>query len=243
MLGIIVSGVSEDGSFNEAVYHKFGETTIFERTIDNALKCEFAQKVIVSAPASERRNIGGSGIFTPLIKGNRSQLNRKALIHFYSNQDDTIAGIYQAALSYGLDHIVLVRANCPILPAWLINNMIYDYMRNTNQNVYLSNRDPVQLKKLNYNIGLEVSIFPFWMLAEKYLYDEERTNLRFKMPEEFTSFYGNVEGKESYLPPGEFDLRFLDLDRREEFDFLMSELAKGADLGELIEDLNEPEES
>lgn len=224
MLGIIIYGTNKDGKFNEHLYYKFRQRTIFEHTLDNALQVEQAQKVIVSIPLSQRSNINGGGINHPLINANRMYLNRKALFHFYLEKEDVIAGFYFAALTYNLDHIAIIHADCPILPAWLMNAMIYEYMSETNQNILMQN---------DYNSGFQMTILPFWMLANHYLYSEDRMELIVNNP---TIFKGN---KELALPNSNFDFKFKNYDKIKEFEFLLNEMAKGADLGDLIEDLNE----
>lgn len=250
MLGIIVSALDQEGQFSDVIYHKFGKDTVFEYALDNALKAEQAQRVIVLAPGSERKNIKGTGMYHPLVKGDRSYLGRKASFHFYSDDKDFLSGLYFAALTYGLDHIVLVHANCPLLPAWLINDMIFTYMCNTDRNNYMTNIDPKptgQVTFSGYDLAFGVQIFPFWMLANEFLYAEERSALSFRSwPEKDYQSYlvhgFHNEGK-SYLPSSKLDLRFTSLEQRNEFEFLLNESAKGADLGNLIEELNESEEA
>lgn len=225
MIGIILSGKND-----QTLYHSFYGSTVFEYTLDNCLKAEQVQRIVVSAPMSQRKNIKGSGIYTPLIKGDRTYLGRKAQFHFYTDENDIIGALYFAALNYSLDYIVLINANCPVLPAWLINAVIYEYMSNTDRNSYMTT--------LGYDFAFEIKILPFWMLANEYLYAENRDGLNL---EKYKTYFFENKG-EFYLPSSNIDLRFTDLSKIEEFEFLLGELSKGADLGELIEDLNEPQE-
>lgn len=224
MIGIILSGKN-----NDSLYHSFYGSTVFEHTLDNCLKSEQVQKVVVSAPMNQRKNIKGSGIYTPLIKGDRSYLGRKAQFYFYTDENDIIGALYFAALNYSLDYIVLINADCPVLPAWLINAVIYEYMSNTDRNSYMTTK--------GYDSAFKVEVLPFWMLANEYLYADDRSFLNL---ENYTTVFFENKG-EFYLPNSNIDLRFLDLSKVEEFEFLLGELSKGADLGELIEDLNEPQ--
>lgn len=231
MLGIILHGLNELGKFNENLYYKFNQLTAFEKTISSCLQAEFAQKVIVAIPSSQRKKVQGGGIFNPLIKGDMSFLGRKALFHYYNDEKGNLYGLYSAALSYNLDHVLIINANSILLPSWLINNFILNYMEFTSHNEYFVNIRNNDF----YNSSFKMELLPFWILAKEYLYSDNINSLTIDKP---TLYFDNTSELNN-LPDPKIDLSLNSLDHIEQLESIFSIMEQGADLGSLLEELNE----
>lgn len=235
MIGIVICAADQDGIFDEAIFHKYGDRTVFEISIDNALKSEMAHRVVICCPVSQRTKIHGAGIMKPLVRPERTFLGRKATLHFYNESEGLLGGVYGAALLNGLDHVIIMHANSPLLPTWLINNMISDYFCKTNHNGVFSNfNDDGQ----GFGLGFRLQITPFWILAQENIYSEDKSRISFSLKDLYgKNFVLNTSPSESCIHGTLDDLRFTSTSNIERFDFLISETDIGADIGELIKEL------
>lgn len=227
MIGAIVQGVGlEEESFNPLIYHKFNERSVLDIVVDSCLLAPHLQKIVVSLPLSERKNMHG------VVIGHKSKLNtarREALgripqMSYYDPVENVLDGLYQAALHNNLDHIVRIHANCPMLPAWLINATIKKYFTMNSVQVLTSSEE--------FNPGFRVDVFPFWLLAEAYIYQENRNQLEFDRWQTIQL----KKDESSHIPKVEGSLVFQNLSQVEALGSIIENVEAGHDIADVLEE-------
>ena len=229
MIGVVIQGKGLGfDTFNPIIYHKFGDRSILDLTIDNCVASAHLQKVIVSLPFSEKKNVQVSSIGHKNSLTKREILGRTPKFNYYLGEvENSLDGLYQAALDNELDHIVRVYANCPLLPTWLINKMVFNYLSKDNVKELHTNQS-------EYNEGFRVDIFPFWYLAEAFIYQEERKDLHLD-----SSRLINTQNVEDLsMPNCQQSLAFKELEQAEEFDAYIANVMSGYDITDLLEEQN-----
>lgn len=229
MIGAIILLHNQEGNIDPAIWQRIGDKSILEYTVYNALRSELIQKVVVCGPVNTRRTVTGGGLFTPALRGDIKALDRVPQLHFYENTLTPLAGLYRAALKHELDAIICLYANSPLIEPWLIN--YFARLIAKKQETYIHN--------LNHNPGFGLSAFTFTMLADALLYSKDKVSphlyLQAANVEEDLSNSSDPEIEISKAP---FDLRFTAAENQHnQFDFLLNELNKGADINDLIGDL------
>jgi len=231
MLGVIVQSWDQQGESNQAVYERILTKTILEHTVFNCLKAELIQKIVVVGPLSDRRAMVGGGIYNPGLRTDLEALKRRPQLYFGEAGDNPLDIIYHAALKHELDNVILVHGNSPLIQPWLINE--FARISNQNNQKYLNNFD--------YPNGLHLSSFSFAMLADAFLYSENRM----QVDPLISKAHGSIEMKNDpldedlWIEPIKKDMRFSNISQANEFEFLLSELDKGAEINELFRDLND----
>lgn len=237
MIGIIIDAKTNSGDLPNRIFHKVGDLSILERTMLNCLEAEQAHKVFVSMPLKDRHYVQSGSFKNPVINpkiSKKSGLDRQAIFTFIGKSDQQIDRLYRTSMTYSLDVVVLVEADCPCLPTWLLNAMISCYNREIDRTHYFFNHDDTQE---TYDVGLAVSIIPFWMLADAYRYSEDRNGLHQYLVANFKHSVFKNQG--DYKLPNSPSLKLVERSQLELFDTLLRELDLGIDLGDLLEDINE----
>jgi spore coat polysaccharide biosynthesis protein SpsF (cytidylyltransferase family) len=218
MIGAIIQGVNDEGEFDPLIYHQFGKLkeSVVEMTARHALHCPNIHKVIVAMPPSERRRCSELN-----LRRGRKQSGQWSF-NFAVN---TLDLIYETALDYSLDHIIRIRANCPLIPPWLIGKIVKRYFaEGSSQFAYSLKAEPAFL----------VEVFPFWMLADAWTYTDTKERNNFTKPW--------FEDDSVITQPGEWinsqklNLRFDNLDQLSMWDYLIEGMNKGLDIEDLIEE-------
>jgi len=229
MIGAVIQGVGIGSKgFDPLVYHHFGGRACIDIVTDNCLLAPQIQKVIISIPMTERKNVSGVviGHKSKLNTSKRESLGRSPNLNYYEPASGVLGGLYMAALQNGLDHIVRIYANCPTIPAWLINKVVYRYYRGIPGDV-LSTMG-------SYEEGFRIDVFPFWVLAEAYMNQENRDDL--EVSESYRTRFKNEES--SYIPATDFGLAFTHLSQAEKLDSIIHNIDNGYDIADILEDKN-----
>lgn len=233
MIGAVICLHNQQDQFDPAIYTKLRNKPILEYTISNVLRAELVQSIVICAPQTERLKLQGNGLTGPMFRA-ESFLGRKPFFHFYNAKFGLTEGIYEAAITFNLDTIVIIHADSPLIPPWLINNMLLDYFSLGKQNIVFSNFDQADPQT---NLGFSIQVVPFWILAIQKLYAKEG-DISFNQ----TQFYSkeiisNTQKLDSSIFHSGVDLRFTSESNLEQFDYFFSELELGADISDLIKDL------
>lgn len=243
MIGIIIEAETNKGDLPNKILYRIGDKAILEHVVQNALRAAMAHRVLVAMPASNRADVVGSAFRNNLIDPSRiSEQDRLANYQFKGLDSEPIKRLHDIAMHQGLDLIVRLRGDCPLVPTWLINEAIYVYMAQ-NLNCYLHTHaldclSEEQNAKM-YPKGLEVEIFPFWMLTRAKLYCEDQ-DLTSYLATNFQVYHYENTG-DGHIPNHVKSLRFESRDQLGLFESLLHEIFHGADLGDMLGDLNEEE--
>lgn len=226
MIGAVIQGVGvEQTTFDPIVYHQFGERSSVEMITDSCLAAAQLHKVVLAFPMSERKNLSGQVIghkskVNPL---KREALSRTPTVSYYTPEEDHLTGLYMAALQNGLDHIVRVHANCPLIPTWLINRTVKFYFEQTEQREVVTTRD-------TYDKGFRIDVFPFWLLADAYVYQEERADMK-------SGVEIHTENNRTFgIPKVNYTLALESIEQAEIFDSIVFNIVSGHDIADILED-------
>ena len=241
MLGIIVLAANQDGEINPSIYEKIGEYTIYEHTMLNALKAEHAHKVVAVAPRSERRKITGGGFLEPRIRPELEALKRRWLSYFGDPAETLLDSVYFAAQKNEFDDIIVIHANCPLIPTWLINSLSKEMQKGRGSYKavwYNTNMDGMWICGLSY---AAVADLKMGLL-------EAAKNPFSRQSFENIASYVVSEGGEVSVVENEGDDEIIYSEKSLVFDsppqqlasftYMLEEQIKGAEINELIEDLN-----
>ncbi len=88
-------------------------------------------------------------------------LKQHNYLYYRGSEDDCLDRFYRASRIWGLDIIVRITSDCPLVVPDIVDDMICYYLNNRQWIDYLSNR-----QHANFPEGLDVEIFTFRMLEE-----------------------------------------------------------------------------
>ena len=128
MIGAVIQARTHSESFPGKILHIFSGRSVLEIITVNALQAEQLHKVVVTMPMADRPTSHGSTLRTAILPQDLSYNHKKPVYHFDIKGDDVLGRIYWAAAENNFDHIVRIRGNCPLIPTWLINDVIYNYL-------------------------------------------------------------------------------------------------------------------
>jgi spore coat polysaccharide biosynthesis protein SpsF len=138
---------------------------VLEYLLERLDTCHSADKVIVATT----ENLNDDFLVGLLKKGGHS--------FFRGSEPDCLDRFYNTAKKYGLNIIVRITSDCPLIIPEVIDDMIEYYLRNTKHLDYLSNR-----QFTNYPEGLDAEIFSMHMLEEAAMYadaPDEREHINY----------------------------------------------------------------
>ncbi len=87
----------------------------------------------------------------------------RAIRIYRGSEDDVLSRYYEAAKEFGLDVIVRVTSDCPLIDPHLIRNAIEKYLQLNNLNLYMSN-----VIERTFARGFDFEIFSFASLEEAF---------------------------------------------------------------------------
>jgi len=238
MLGIIIDApIMEDDDFQHRIFHKFQEKSSLERVAEASLRSEYAHRVIVSLPTNLRVYAVGTTYRDTVIDRNITALERTATYAFYAHS--WLDRLYYAARDYHLDTIVRIRADCPFIPTWLINEVIYEYHQEPN--VFLHTHSLIENNDELYQEGFNIEVMPFWMLARAKIYLDDDSDYydyivnNFKVKE-----FKNIKNSQNYIHPVNFSLLLNNKEQIPKFDALAEALLYD-DIGDVLEGISDGE--
>lgn len=106
-----------------------------------------------------------------------SWLSKQKIFHFRGEEHDCLKRITDAANAFGIEVIVRVTADCPLVIPEVIDEMMNYYLKNETSLDYLSNR-----QSTNFPEGVDVEIFTRQMLREackEAVLTEEREHINY----------------------------------------------------------------
>lgn len=180
MIGVIVQARTGSSRFPRKIYEDINGKTTLERVMEGVSHAMLPNKIILAMPLYDsgdffkKENIGGFKY--EAIAGPRFNT-------YFGSENDLIERFFQAARLHGLSLIVRVTADCPLIQGDIIDNMLTEYFRK-GYNGYMSNI--IHTAAVPYPSGMDVEIFPYWMLAEVYSLETNKFSREHVGP----SFYG-----------------------------------------------------
>jgi spore coat polysaccharide biosynthesis protein SpsF len=158
-VGVIIQARTGSSRYPRKIYEDICGKYTLQRVLGGVTDAAIPNKIILAMPHydydefDERRY--GNGDFN-LYTDDRFST-------YFGDPDDLVHRYFMAARLNDLSLVVRVTGDCPLMQGWVIDDMITYYLKN-GLNAYLANNRIVS--KVPYPNGIDVEIFPYWMLAE-----------------------------------------------------------------------------
>lgn len=151
MLGIIIQARMSSTRLPGKMAKKIQGKTVLEHVILRLKKIKTPAKIILATTTKK-----ADDILEKIAKQNKIKV-------FRGQEDDVLDRYYQAAKQFGIDPIVRITADCPVLDAEVAEEAINFYLKNKNKFDYVSNVRPP-----SYPDGLDVEVFSFASLEKSW---------------------------------------------------------------------------
>jgi spore coat polysaccharide biosynthesis protein SpsF len=90
--------------------------------------------------------------------------NNNNVLYFRGSESNVLSRYYECAKFFGIDIIVRITSDCPLIDENLLNESIRFYLNNNNENCYLSNSI-----KRTFPRGFDFEIFSFKLLSNAFI--------------------------------------------------------------------------
>lgn len=161
MIGVIIQARTGSNRFPRKIYEDLSGKYTLQRVLEGVRSAVLPHKIILAMPQydqeefEERRE-----------KGELKKCIDNRFLTYFGSSDDLVDRYFQAARQNGIDLIARVTADCPMIQGTIIDEMLLEYSKN-NCNGFMGNNALVS--SVPYPDGVDVEIFPYWMLAETWM--------------------------------------------------------------------------
>lgn len=107
---------------------------------------------------------------------------------FRGSEDHVLSRYYHAALQFNFDIIVRVTSDCPLIDPHLIRNNVIDFVKFSNQNLYMSNSI-----ERTFARGFDFEIFTFQSLKDAFDHATDSADLEHVTPYIWKNKSGKTE--------------------------------------------------
>jgi spore coat polysaccharide biosynthesis protein SpsF len=158
MIGVIIQARTASSRFPRKIYEDICGKYTLQRVLEGVSSAQIPHKIILAMPEYDENEFlsrKANGDFIDFTDGRFET--------YFGSPDDLIDRYFNSARIYGLDLVVRCTADCPMIQGKIIDEMLVQYFKN-NYNGFLGNNR--LSSDLPYPDGVDVEIFPYWMLAE-----------------------------------------------------------------------------
>ena len=198
-IGIIIQARIGSTRLPEKVIRKIEGKTVLEHVIERAKRIKDVGKIILATTAKKEDDIlekiaMDCGMFV-----------------FRGSENDVLDRFYQTAKKFGIDHIIRITADCPVIDSNIVDKVVNYYFEGGFD--YVGNSHPP-----TFPDGMDIEIFNFGTLKRAWknaVSNEDRehvTSYIYKNPNEFKT--GNFSSDKNYS-----DIR-LTLDEKEDLELI-----------------------
>ena len=158
MIGVIIQARSGSKRYPRKIYEGINGKYTLQRVLEGVTSSQVPHLIVLAMPDYDYQEFDLRS-----MKGEFSSYTDDRFKTYFGHPDDLVDRYLQAARLYGIDLIVRITADCPLTQGKIIDEMVLKYLRKQyngfmgNNNVVSSNPHPC---------GIDVEIFPYWMLAE-----------------------------------------------------------------------------
>lgn len=174
MIGIIVQARSGSNRFPRKIYEDINGKYTLQRVLEGCTKSQIPHKIILAMPEYDRIELEER-----LNRGDFLQYTDDRFCTYFGSADNLVERYFFAARKYDLDLIIRITADCPLTQGQIIDEMLCEYLKN-NYNGYFSNTP--RSSPLPHPDGIDIEIFPYWMLAETYQLAKDPVHLEHCTP-------------------------------------------------------------
>lgn len=141
------------------------DESVLSYLLRRLLRCRRADKIIVATTTNPKDDVL------------EDFLKARGCLYYRGSEEDCLDRFYQASSFFGIDVIVRITSDCPLVIPEVIDEMIEYYLKSQMEIDYLSNR-----QYTNYPEGVDVEIFKRNMLEEAaidVLQQQEREHINY----------------------------------------------------------------
>ena len=163
MIGIIIQARTGSTRYPRKIYENICGKTTIQRVLEGVNKSQLAHRIILSMPMYDRdeyydRQDDESG---KAITSEHVDLDRFRV--YFGDPDDLVKRYLGAAQKHGIDLVVRITGDCPLVQGHIIDEMLLQYLKGGYSGYMGSN---YLISSLPYPTGTHAEVFQFWMLAE-----------------------------------------------------------------------------
>lgn len=160
-IGCILQARTGSKRFPGKIYTDINGKYTLQRVLENVSKSIVPHQIILAMPLYDKAE------FMKRFKAGEFNefTDRRFSLHF-GEPDNVLKRYYDAANEFGIDLVVRITCDCPLICSTIIDEMLIEYLKN-NYNGFMGNNETVSF--LPYPDGTDVEIFPYWMLAEAHI--------------------------------------------------------------------------
>lgn len=158
MIGVIIQARTGSTRFPKKIYADINGRYTLQRVLEGCMSADLPHKIILAMPEYDKKEFlhRQSG-------GDFADCTDERFSTYFGDPDDLVDRYFQAARKEGIDLIVRVTADCPMIQGHIIDEMLFEYLKN-GYNGFMGCNELVS--NVPYPDGVDVEIFPYWMLAE-----------------------------------------------------------------------------
>lgn len=157
MIGCIIQARTGSHRFPRKIYEDINGQNTLQRTLSGTFDSKLPDKIILAMPERDEEEF--------LIRRANKEFDRcvdDRFGTFFGNEFDLMDRYYNAAVHHGIDTIVRICADSPLILGSLIDEMIEHYTSN-GMTGFLGN---LRICDVSYPAGLAIEMFPLKMLED-----------------------------------------------------------------------------
>lgn len=235
MIGVIIQARSGSKRFPRKIYEPLNGKNTLYRVLEEVKKASLPHKIILAMPEYDAQE------FINMFASVFAEATDDRFKMYFGDPDDLLDRYYRAALENGIDLIVRVTADCPLVQGKIIDEMLCEYLKN-GYNGFMGSNETVS--DVPYPDGTDVEVFPYWMLVEAHQLTQDPVHREHVAP--FMYRRGTeykLYGFKNQRPNTQISMKFsnFSFDTQEDFrllEELTKEYDKHGDLNKAIHDTN-----
>ena len=158
MIGVIIQARTGSSRFPRKIYEDLNGKNTLYRVLDGVRKAESPHRIILAMPEYDRAEFE-----TMLLNKEFEGATDDRFRTYFGNSDNLVDRYLKAARQEGIDLIVRVTADCPMIQGNIIDEMLFEYSKN-GYNGLMSNNPLVS--PVPFPDGIDVEIFKYEMICE-----------------------------------------------------------------------------
>lgn len=158
MIGVIIQARTGSTRFPRKIYEDINGKYTLQRVMEGVHEAKVPHRVVLAMPEYDRKEL-----FQRVDNGEFENYADARFVPYFGSSEDVLDRYYRAANENGIDIIVRVTADCPLVQGKIIDEMLLEYLKK-GYNGFMGCNELVS--SAPYPDGVDVEIFPYWMLAE-----------------------------------------------------------------------------
>lgn len=157
-IGAIIQARMGSTRLPEKVMKNLLGKTILEHVVERVKQSKYIDEIIIATTTNDNDSII------------QSEALRFGVSTFRGSEDDVLSRYYCAAKEFGLDVVVRITSDCPLIDPFVLDEIVEFYLNNSYDIVSNAGSD---LSNRTYPRGLDVEVFSYNVLKKAFKYAKE----------------------------------------------------------------------